>query len=79
MPGFIFLYRKPLEGTIFQATWAPHHILVDQFPLLMLRPDMHVMNRGFRHKDIMDCLHFCVSPSPLDVTAELILNALRFL
>eukprot|EP00906_Rhabdomonas_costata_P014938 RCo021433 len=61
-----------------QPTWSPHHVLLDQAALLMLRPDMHTMKRKVIHRHIMDCLHFCVSPSPLDVTVTLLLNTLRF-
>eukprot|EP00906_Rhabdomonas_costata_P014940 RCo021436 len=62
-----------------QPNWSPHHVLLDQAALLMLRPDMHTMKRKVINRHIMDCLHFCVSPSPLDVTVTLLQNILRFL
>eukprot|EP00906_Rhabdomonas_costata_P014941 RCo021437 len=61
-----------------QPNWSSHHVLLDQAALLLLRPDMHTMKRKVIHRHIMDCLHFCVSPSPLDVTTTLLLNTLRF-
>ena len=62
-----------------QKTWSSKHVVLDQAALLLLRPDMRVMMRKPVRRNIMDCLHFCVSPSPLDMTTSLLMNALRFL